>query len=310
MRLVFLGTPEFAVPSLERCLEAGHDIKGVFTQPDRPKGRGQALAFSPVKEAALRHGVPVFQPRRIREPDVVKQLAELDADVMVVVGYGQIIPQAVIDLPRFGIINVHASLLPKYRGAAPIQWTIARGEQVTGVTTMQIDAGLDTGDILLQQESAIGPEETAPELSRRLAALCAALLAETLRRAEEGTLEPRRQDPALATYAPILKKEDGLIEWTQPAAEVVNRCRGFLPWPGCYTTFRGQLLHIGKARAREGAMEAPPGALLPGKRELLVACGDGTLVELLEVQPEGRKVIPAQAFLNGYRPGHRELLGQ
>jgi methionyl-tRNA formyltransferase len=246
MRLVFLGTPAFAVPTLESLVAAGYDVLSVVTQPDRPSGRGRRLAASPVKEAALRLGLPVYQPERIRRPDAVAVLAGLRPDIMVVVGYGQILPQTVLDIPPHGIINVHASLLPEYRGAAPVQWAIANGATRTGVTTMRIDAGLDTGDMLLKAETEIGPEETALELGARLAAMGAALLIETLERIE--TIAPHKQDAAQATYAPLLKKENGLIDWRQPAQAIHNRVRGFQPWPGAYTRFRGQQLHIWKSR--------------------------------------------------------------
>jgi methionyl-tRNA formyltransferase len=212
MDLIFLGTPAFAVPTLEKIIAAGHTVLTVITQPDRPKGRGQVLATSPVKDAALRHGLPVFQPERIRRPDIIERLATFKTDAMVVVGYGQIIPQSIIDMPRHGIINVHASLLPKYRGAAPVQWAIANGETVTGVTTMRIDAGLDTGDMLLRAETPIDPDETAVELGARLADLGAGLLVETL--ASIDSIQPEKQDSSQATLAPILKKEDGVIDWT------------------------------------------------------------------------------------------------
>lgn len=310
MRTVFLGTPGFAVPTLERLAADGHEVVAVFTQPDRPKGRDQTPAPPPVKEAALRMGIPVFQPERIRRPEVVEQLAAMKAEVMVVVGYGQIIPQSIIDLPPHGIINVHASLLPRYRGAAPIQWAIANGESVTGVTTMRIDAGLDTGDILLMRETSIGADETAPELASRLALIGADLLSETLRGLEAGAITPRPQDHSLATYAPILKKEDGVIDWNRPANEIFNRCRGFLPWPGIYTYFRGQLLHIWKARPAEETAVGAPGTLHPSKRRLLAACGGETALELVELQIEGRKRMSAADFLNGYRVAENETLGE
>jgi methionyl-tRNA formyltransferase len=310
MRTVFLGTPEFAVPTLERTVAAGHEVLAVYTQPDRPKGRGQETAKSPVKQAAERLGLAVRQPERIRRPEVVAELAELAPDVMVVVGYGQIIPQSIIDLPRHGIINVHASLLPKYRGAAPIQWAIANGETRTGVTTMQIDAGLDTGDMLLKAETPIGAGETAPELSARLAPLGADLLVETLRRIEEGTVTPEKQNDAEATLAPILKKEDGLIDWTRPATEIYNRTRGFLPWPGTYTYFRGQMLHIWRAKPDTDIGSGPAGTIHVAGRRVLVACGSATALELEEVQLEGRKRMSADAFRNGQRLTGNELLGE
>jgi methionyl-tRNA formyltransferase len=310
MNIVFLGTPDFAVPTLERLAASRHRVCAVFTQPDRPRGRGEKLAFPPVKEAALRLGIPVYQPERVRHPEAYKTLAALAPDAMVVVGYGQIIPQSIIDLPRHGIINVHASLLPRYRGAAPIQWAIANGETTTGVTTMQIDAGLDTGDILLAEETAIGPEETAPELSARLALMGADLLMKTLEGIESGVLQPRPQDHSLASVAPPLKKEDGLIDWNWPAQKIFNRCRGFLPWPGTYTLFRGQLLHVWKSRPAPERNLGEPGTLHPVRKRLLAACGDGTALDLLELQIEGRKSLPAHDFLNGQRIAENEKLGE
>jgi methionyl-tRNA formyltransferase len=310
LKLVFLGTPEFAVPSLERLVMAEHDVAAVFTQPDRPKGRGQQLEASPVKRAAQRLGLPVHQPEKIRRPEIIELLARLRLDAMVVVGYGQIIPQTIIDIPPLGIINVHASLLPKYRGAAPIQWAIANGETRTGVTTMKIDAGLDTGGILLTWETEIGPDETAPELSERLASAGADLLARTLQGFAAGAIEPRKQNSAEATYAPILKKEDGRIDWQLPAPVIYNRLRGFQPWPGAYTHFRGLSLHIGKARVVEEATAGSPGSLHPTRRRLLVACGGDTTLELLEVQLEGRKKLSAAAFLNGQHLAQNEKLGE
>lgn len=310
MRLVFLGTPAFAVPSLERLVEAGHEIAAVITQPDRPRGRGQELAPPPIKQAAQRLGLCVHQPERIRDPEAVALLASLAPQAMVVVGYGQIIPQKVIDLAPLGIINVHASLLPKYRGAAPVQWAIVRGESVTGVTTMRIDAGLDTGDILLQRQTPIGPEETAVELSERLALMGADLLVETLRGLEAGTIVPQPQDHTQATYAPLLKKEDGRIDWSRPAPEIYNKIRGFIPWPGAWTLFRGKLLHIWKARPAESSGPEPPGALLSERDRLAVACGDGRRLELIEVQLEGKNRTSGRDFAHGYRPAPGEQLGE
>jgi methionyl-tRNA formyltransferase len=304
-RVIFLGTPQFAVPTLRALVEAHYDVVVVYTQPDRPKGRGQATAFSPVKEAAIELGLDVRQPERVRRPEVVAEIQALHPAAAVVVGYGQIIPQSIIDIPPHGIINVHASLLPKYRGAAPIQWAIASGETRTGITTMRIDKGLDTGDMLLKWETEIGPEETAVELGERLSQHGAALLIETLQRLEAGTVIPEPQDHALATLAPILKKEDGLIDWNLPAREIQNRMRGFTPWPGTYTFFRGQRFHIWKAR--ETAADHP-GVLRLRGREAVVGCGAGTGLELVEVQLEGRKRMPAQAFLNGNPIHDQEVL--
>lgn len=308
MKAVFLGTPHFAVPTLEAMVRAGHDVVCVYTQPDRPKGRGQELALSAVKEAALRLGMEVRQPERVRR--CLEELAAVGADVMVIVGYGQIVPQAIIDLPRYGIINVHASLLPKYRGAGPIQWAIARGEAVTGVTTMMINAGLDTGDMLLKAETAIGPEETALELGPRLAEMGAALLVETLAKLEAGTLERIPQDDSQATLAPILKREDGLINWSQPAAEIHQRARGFLPWPGAWTTLQGHRFQIWRCRVAGVDQPAVPGKLFSHQKRLYAACGEGSTLELLEVQSEGRKRVGADAFLNGQRLSGTEILGE
>jgi methionyl-tRNA formyltransferase len=291
VKLVFLGTPAFAVPSLERTVAAGHEVVAVFTQPDRPKGRGQKDAMPPVKEAALRLGLEVHQPERVRRPEVVEQLRGMQPESMIVVGYGQIVPPSILDIPPQGIVNVHASLLPKYRGAAPIQWSIARGESRTGVTTMRIDAGLDTGDMLLKWETEIGPEETAVELGPRLATAGADLLVQTL--SDLPRITPQPQDNSQATYAPILKKEDGHIDWSLSPVEILNRIRGFVPWPGCYGFLNGQRLHVWKARRAE--FEFPPGALRSLHRRLFAGS-----IELLEVQLEGKKKMAAAAFLNGF----------
>lgn len=305
-----MGTPHFAVPTLERIVDAGHEVVAVFTQPDRPKGRGQQVVFSPVKEAALARSLPVYQPERIRRPENIEQLRSFAADAMIVVGYGQIIPQSIIDLPRLGIINVHASLLPKYRGAAPIQWAVANGETYTGVTTMRIDAGLDTGDMLLDAMTEIGPDENAVELGERLAPLGAELLVETLEGLTAGTITPRKQNDAEATYAPLLKKEDGEVDWNRTAQVIANRARGFLPWPGAFTTFRGQVLHLWKARVAPETDLGRPGTLHPAGRRLLVACGEGSALELDQVQLEGRKRIDAGSFRNGQRLAENERLGE
>lgn len=253
----------------------------------------------------MRLGLPVYQPERVRRPEAVERLRALAPELMVVVGYGQIIPQNVIDIPRLGILNVHASLLPKYRGAGPIQWAIIRGETRTGVTIMRIDDGLDTGDMLSKAETEIGPDENAIELGRRLAEIGAGLLVETLPKLAE--IAPQRQDGSQATYAPLLKKEDGLIDWTRPAAEIHNRIRGLQPWPGAYTTLRGHTLHIWKARPAGQITDLPAGTVI-GVKPLSVACGSLAL-ELLEVQLEGRKRLAASEFANGQRLKENEVLG-
>jgi methionyl-tRNA formyltransferase len=306
VRVLFLGTPAFAVPSLQAVART-HQVLAVFTQPDRPKGRGNQLTESPVKIAAKDLGLPVHQPERIKRPENVQLLREFGADIMIVVGYGQIISQTIIDLPRYGILNVHASLLPKYRGAAPIQWAIANGERKTGVTIMQIDAGLDTGDMLLKAALTIGPDETAPALSARLAPLGADLLLEAMTQIEAGESVREKQDDAQATLARILTKEDGQVDWSHTASDIYDRLRGFDPWPGAYTTFRGQQLTIFQAKPMEGTL--PPGQLRAEKRHALVGCGGNTALELLEIQLAGKKRMTAEALLNGYKLNENELLG-
>jgi methionyl-tRNA formyltransferase len=296
-----MGTPQFAVATLEAIVSAGHQVLEVITQPDRPKGRHQTLTPSPVKLCALAHQLPVYQPERIRRPESIEHLRTLAPDVMVVVGYGQIIPQSIIDIPPRGIVNVHASLLPRLRGAAPIQWSIVNGDRITGVTTMQIDAGLDTGAILLRTSTPIGPDETAVELGERLATMGAQLLIDTL--AQNPT--PFPQNNAEATLAPILKKEDGLIDWTRPAQDIHNQIRGLQPWPGGHTTFRGATFNIWRSRVGPGTVR-DPGLLSP---EGSVSCGQNSSLELLELQLEGRKRMDAKTFLNGLRLTDTELLG-
>lgn len=304
MKLIFMGTPTFAVPTLEAVVQAGHEVAAVFTQPDRPKDRGQKTSVPPVKESALQLGLTVFQPERVKQPEVVEQLRMIAPKAMVVVGYGQLLPKAILDIPVHGVINVHASLLPKYRGAAPIQWAIAHGETRTGVTTMKINQGLDTGDILSRWETAILPEETAPELGARLAGEGAKLLVRTL--AELSTIVPEPQDEVQATYAPILKKEDGRIDWALQAGEILNRIRGFDPWPGGYGFLRGQRFQIWKAAVEQAKLA--PGALRVIDRKLYAGCGNAQSLELREVQLEGKKRMTAAAFLNGFPLAANEVL--
>src|SRR5882762_8823630 len=309
LNLVFAGTPRFAVPTLEKLVEAGFTVRLVVTPPDRPRGRGMELTASPVKETALQLGLPITQPDKIKNnEDFRNQLTELKPDALIVVGYGRIIPQWMIDLPPLGNLNVHASLLPKYRGAAPIQWAIARGETVTGVTTMRIDAGLDTGDILLQRECPISAGDTAEAIAPKLAAIGAELMVETLGGLQAGTIRARPQDHGQATLAPILKKEDGQIDFDRSATEIWNRLRGFQPWPGAFTTFRGKNLHLWSAKP--ASANAPVGEIKLQGDHLLVGCGGHTALELLEVQVEGRKRMPAHDFTNGYRVHEGERLGE
>jgi methionyl-tRNA formyltransferase len=306
-RLVFCGTPQFAVPTLAKLVDADLKVQLVVTQPDRPRGRGMALTASPVKQRALELGLPIVQPDKIKNNGEFRaQLAALRPDAIIVVGYGRIIPQWMLDLPPLGNINLHASLLPKYRGAAPIQWAIANGESVSGVTTMRIDAGLDTGDILLQQEIAIAADDTAETISPVLADIGADLMIVTLAGLRSGTLTPQPQDNTKATLAPILNKDEGRIDFQRPAPQIYNRLRGFQPWPGAFTSFRGKGLQVRAARPVQ--RDLAPGSLAVNADRLFVGCGDGTSLELLEVQPEGKKRMMAHDFIQGYRPQVQEAL--
>ncbi len=308
LNLIFCGTPPFAVPTLERLAAAGHKIHLVVTQPDRPKGRGLELVASPVKQWAQKLNLLIAQPDRIKTNEEFReQLTALHPDAIIVVGYGRILPQWMLDLPPLGNINLHASLLPKYRGAAPIQWAIAQGETVTGNTTMRIDTGLDTGDILLQKELPIAPDDTAETLAPRLAAMGADLILETLKAIEGGEISPHPQDHSQATLAPILKKEDGEIDFHRTANEIYNRLRGFQPWPGAYTRFRGKNLQIWKAKPLDVALA--PAELKVEGTTLLLGCAENTSLEIIELQLEGKKRMPARDFLQGYRPKPAEKVG-
>jgi methionyl-tRNA formyltransferase len=308
MNVVFCGTPPFAVPTLTTLVNSGFTVSLVVTQPDKPRGRGLEVVFSPVKQAALQFGLPVVQPEKIKNNEQFRsQLSSLAPDAVIVVGYGRIIPQWMIDLPLLGNLNVHASLLPKYRGAAPIQWAIASGESVTGVTTMRIDAGLDTGDILLQKEIPILADDTAETLAPRLANVGATLMIETLHGLQAGTLTGRSQDHSKATLAPVLKKEDGLIDFQRTAVEIWNRLRGFQPWPGAYTRFRGKQLQIHAAKPLPSLSTSTPGELVAENDSFIVGCGNKSALEVTELQLEGKKRMSARDFLHGYRltPGER-----
>jgi methionyl-tRNA formyltransferase len=308
MRVAFLGSGAFARPSLEALLDGGHEVAALVTQPDRAKGRGRALAPPPLKPLAESRGVRVLQPVRVRHPEAVALVRSLEPEALVVVAYGQILPRAVLDVAPRGAVNVHASLLPRYRGAAPIQWAIVRGETQTGVTTMILDEGLDTGPILLQRATPVDPEETAGALETRLSLLGARLLLETLAGLEAGTVLPKPQDAARATLAPIIRKDDGRIDWTLPAPDIARRVRGFDPWPGAWTTHGGRSLKILAARAADGALEAEPGRIVGIMvRELRVACGGGSLLDVARLQPESRRPMDAAAFAAGARlePGAR-----
>jgi len=307
--LVFCGTPQFAVPALAAVVDAGHAVKLVVCKPDRPSGRGHELSVPAVKQEAQALGLAVGQPDKIRENAGFRtRLEEIAPQAIVVVAYGRIIPAWMLALPPHGNLNVHASLLPKYRGAAPIQWAIARGEKTTGVSIMQLDEGLDTGPVFLQKELAIQPEDTAVTLSPRLAALGAALLVETLRQIEAGA-RPRPQEHSRATLAPLLKKEDGRVDFCLFAETIANRLRGFQPWPGAYTRFRGKHLQIIRAAVATAGASPAPAELLVRDRQLLAGCASGSGLELLELQLEGKKRMGAAEFINGYHLQSGERLG-
>jgi methionyl-tRNA formyltransferase len=308
LRIVFLGSGAFAIPSFEALLDAGHDVAALVTQPDRQKGRGRDLAPPPLKPVAERRGVAVLQIPRVREPEAQARLRRLEPELQVVVAFGQILPRAVIDIAPRGTVNVHASLLPRLRGAAPIQWAIASGAEETGVTTMLIDEGLDTGPTLLSRSTPIGPEETAADLEPRLARLGAEVLLETILGLERGTLTPKPQDPAAATLAPMLRKEDGRVDWALPADTLARQARGFHPWPGAFTLHEGRVLKL--LRVRPGTADSPadPGTVVSlHGHGVCVACGERSTLTLVEVQPESRKRMAASAWAAGarVRPGLR-----
>jgi methionyl-tRNA formyltransferase len=298
------------VPTLEAVVAAGHEVALVVTQPDRAAGRGMEMQAPAVKRTAVSLGIPVVQPEKIKNNVEFRELLEgIAPDVIVIVAYGRIVPEWMLDLPRHGIINLHGSLLPKYRGAAPIQWAVANGETVTGVTTMRIDAGLDTGDMLLAQVVPIGMEETALEVYGTLAPVGARLMVETLTGLAAGTLYPQQQDRARATLAPMLKREDGAMDFGRTAKECYDRWRGFQPWPGAYTTLRGKKLIVGRMKVVSESQEVQQGVLEVVGDSMRVRCGAGTVLELLEVQMEGKKRMGAAEFLRGYQVRSGERLG-
>jgi methionyl-tRNA formyltransferase len=311
LKIIFCGTPAFALPSLRDLIaQTDFQIAGVVTQPDRPRGRGKEVASSPAKDAAAAAGIPVYQPQKIRAEESYEYFRDAAPDVVVIIAYGQIIPARLIEIPRLGWINLHGSLLPKYRGAAPIHWAIAKGETRTGLTTMQIDAGLDTGPMLLKHETEIAPDETAPELYARLAEAGAPLIVETLRGLASGTITPTPQDNSQATLAPPLKKDDGRINWSLPAQTIYNRIRGFHPWPGAFTTFRGKQCAIwGKPAPDQSGVTSTPGTIRANSADVDVTCGAETALRLEFVQLEGRNKISAREFANGARLQPNERFG-
>ncbi|MEY8389944.1 methionyl-tRNA formyltransferase [Lachnospiraceae bacterium] len=313
MKVIFMGTPDFSVGTLEALIKAGHEVVLAVTQPDKPKGRGKNMQFPPVKEAALAHGIEVYQPRRVREPECIEFLQKFRADIIVVVAFGQILPKEILDMPRYGCVNVHASLLPKYRGAAPIQWAVINGEKVTGVTTMRMDEGLDTGDIILKEEVELTPEETGGSLFDRLAQTGAKLCVRTLAAIEEGTAVYTPQNQEEATHTAIIKKQLGQIDWNKPAQELECLIRGLNPWPSAYTYWKGKTLKIWKASVAEqterpSVFEAGTVTAI-GKDGIMVQTGQGIL-NLMEVQLEGRKRMKTDAFLRGYPVETGTILGK
>jgi methionyl-tRNA formyltransferase len=310
MRIVFCGTPEFGLPTFRRLLaEPGFTIEAVVTQPDRPRGRGQEVSAPVLKEAAVSAGVAVYQPEKIRSEAALEFFQRVAPDAVVIIAYGQIIPKRLIEIPRLGWINLHASLLPKYRGAAPINWAIVNGESTSGLTTMQIDAGMDTGPILLQRALEIGKDETAPQLAERMSEAGAPLMIDSLRKLDSGEIVARPQDGAQASLAPKLEKEHGRVDWSQTARQIYNRIRGLVPWPGAYTTFRGKLCHIWGhvSESATAASSMGPGTIFAGGGSVYVVCGDGSCLSLEAAHIEGRKRISAREFVSGARltPGER-----
>ena len=298
MRVIFFGTPDFAAYSLRVLLETGKDVVAVVTQPDRPRGRGRRLSPPPVKELANAEGLPVMQPETIRSGDFAEELSSLEPDVVAVVAYGRIVPHSILKLPPMGCVNVHASLLPKYRGAAPVQWAIINGEDRTGVTTMLMDEGLDTGDILLQEETAIGEDDDAMSLGARLSVLGASLLSRTLEGLASGSIKPCPQSGE-ASYAPPLKKEDGRIDWSLPATRLFNFIRGTYPWPGAYCSFRGERVTIVRASMAEAGSGCAPGTIVSISPGSVGVCTGYGILGLLDLKPQGKKVMSAGAFVRG-----------
>lgn len=312
MRVVFMGTPDFAVGTLKALLQSRHQVVAVVTQPDKPKGRGKAMQFTPVKEVAVSAEIPVLQPKRVREPEVVEEIRQFHPDVIVVVAFGQLIPKAILDMPQYGCVNVHASLLPKYRGAAPIQWAVIDGEEKSGVTTMQMDEGLDTGDMLLTEEVVLDPQETGGSLFDKLSEVGAGLLLKTLDELEAGNVHPQKQPSESTTaYAAMLTKKMGEIDWTQSAVQIERLVRGLNPWPSAYTHLGQKTLKIWRAAVHPsmGQTKEPGTVILMDKKHFGVQTGDGML-EILELQLEGKKRMDADAFLRGYQVEDGIKLGE
>ena len=303
MRVIFMGTPDFSVGTLNALIEAGHEVVLAVTQPDKPKGRGGKMQFTPVKETALAHQIPVFQPRRVRAPECIEELRKYDADIMVVIAFGQILPKEILEMTPYGCINVHASLLPKYRGAAPIQWAVINGEKVSGVTTMQMDEGLDTGDMLLKAEVVLDERETGGSLHDKLAILGARLCVRTLKGLEEKTIIPEPQGETTTEYARMLDKKLGSIDWKQEAAAIERLIRGLNPWPSAYTQWNGKVMKIWEAEVLDQDTKEAPGTVVKVEKDgFCVQTGKGIL-KVLTLQIPGKKRMEADAFLRGYPMG-------
>lgn len=298
MNIVFMGTPDFSVPCLQRLIDDGHNVSAVFTQPDKPKGRGHHMMPPPVKELAVKYDIPVYQPQRLRTSDDIDTLREIAPELIIVVAYGQILPQSVLDIPKYGCINIHASLLPRYRGAAPIQWCVLNGEKKSGVTSMQMDAGLDTGDMLLSAEAEIGENDTAEDLHDKLSVLGAQVMSETIALLQKGQLEPKKQDDSLSNYAPMLSKELCPINWNESAQSVHNKVRGLYSWPCATASLDGKLMKIHKT-ALCGKVSGKAGEIAESGKKLIVACGDGQGVEIITIQAQGKKAMSAADYLRG-----------
>jgi methionyl-tRNA formyltransferase len=311
MKILFMGTPRFAVPSLEAVASTGEELIGVVTQPDRPKGRGEIIASSPVKDWAVAKGIPVYQPEKVRDLEFLKKLRDLSPDLIVVVAFGQILPKALLEVPRNGCVNLHASLLPKYRGAAPINWAIIHGEWETGATTMLMDEGMDTGPILLQERIPIEPSDTAETLAERLQAIGAGLLVRTIAEMKAGRVRSRPQDPSQATMAPLLKKEDGLIRWDQSADAILNRVRGLVPWPGAYTFYGPQRWRLWKVSVNDApSRHARPGEILEVEKDGIVVATADRMIRIEELQPENKRRMKTGEYLTGHDLKLGVILGE
>ncbi len=300
MKVIFMGTPDFSVKTLEAIIEAGHEVCLVVTQPDKPKGRGKSMQFTPVKECALEHGIEVFQPTKMRDSENIEYIRKYNADIIIVVAFGQILTKSVLDMPKYGCINVHASLLPKYRGAAPIQWTVINGDEITGVTTMRMDEGIDTGEMIAKQTFRVAEDETGGSLFDKLATTGAELCVKTMEMLENGTAEFTPQNNEEATHTSMIRKELGIIDWNKPAVEIERLIRGLNPWPSAYTKLDGKTFKIWKAKVVKGKTDVHPGCIFHiGKNEMYVQTKEGAL-SLLEVQLEGKKRMDVGSFLRGY----------